>query len=439
MGLLKKKAESLAKELAAGNLQLAIHNEFIDRQRIGDTIDDVKEDLEATRAENEDLTASLDAGFQEQKKLEALVSLQEKRKEESQRSWNHVLARFGSQENSELATIELEASDLSRKAEVLEAEIAKLSEKRQQLEGSAATGPDSFLKKEMVQSMERLRSLEKQRDDLTDGSSSSDEKGRLLAQIKRDNKEVAAMETRVAEVSAEMEERKAELDAYEDTEATEKYRELKKKEQAMDAFLSEYDVAKRDEVNKIRELGAEVSGILDRITRMILHIDGLKQATSNGRGSGSGVDRLLDEKRRLELDASKIGQLETKIKSELESLGIKIKRLESEMEKYSDIDGLEKEVERKSESLKSERDELKERTMGLRATVANLDESLSGLRKGLEKNALFAKTKALETRLTAVLSTNERIRSAISEIDDSFLKERVLDQAKRYNQKLQGF
>ena len=437
MGLLKKKAESLAKELAAGNLSLSIHNEFLDRQRIGDTLDDVKEDMEATKTENEDLAASLETGYEEQKKLEALLSSYEKRKEESRTAWNHVLARFSVQENSELEKIEGEAAELSRSMQALESEVSKLGEKRQQLEASAGSGPDSFLKKEIVQSMERLRSLEKQRDGLTDGASNSDERGLLLAQIKRDNKEVAAMETRVAEVSAEIEETKAELEAYEDTEATEKYRELRKKEQAMDAFLSEFDQTKRDEVNKIREMGSEVSSVLDRITRMITHIDGLKQAEPTGRGSG--LDRLMDDKRRLELDLSKIGQLEVKIQAELESLASKIKRLESDVAKYSDIDELEKEMDRKSESLKSERDELKERTMELRGTVADLDESLSGLRKSLEKNALFAKTKGLESRLTAVLSTNERIRSAISEIDDSFLKQRVLDQAKRHNQRLQGF
>lgn len=174
---------------------------------------------------------------------------------------------------------------------------------------------------------------------------------------------------------------------------------------------------------------------------MVAHVDGLKQAASSGseRSAVSGLDRLMDEKRRLELDLSKIEQLEVKIKSELETLGNKIKRLETDMTKYSDIDGLQKEMERKSESLKSERDQLKERTMDLRGKVANLDESLSGLRKSLEKNASFVKTKELESRLTAVLSSNERIRSAISEIDDSFLKQRVLEQAKRHNQKLQGF
>jgi intraflagellar transport protein 74 len=442
MGLLKKKAESLAKELAAGNLQLAIHNEFLDRQRIGDTVDDVREDLEATKSENEELAASLESGYEEQKKLEAVIGQHEKRKEESQSAWQHVLTRFSYQENSELAGIEQEAAALSRSIQSLESEIAKLGVKRQHLEASLSSGPDSFLKKEIVQSVMRLRSLEKQRDELSDSSCSSDEKGRLLAQIKRDNKEVAAMETRVSEVSAEIDEMKAELEAYEDTDAMEKYRELKRKEQEMDSFLSEFDQTKRDEVIRIREMGADVNGLLEKITRMVAHIDGLKQSapTSSGKGSSSnGLERLMDDKRRLELDLRKIGQLEVKIQDEIMNLGNKIKRLEAEIDKYSDMDGLQKEMEGKSASLTSERDQLKDRTKELRGTVADLEESLSVLRKDLEQNGLFVKTKQLESRLTSVLSTNERLATAISEIDYSFMRERVLDQALRYNQKLQGF
>ena len=77
--------------------------------------------------------------------------------------------------------------------------------------------------------------------------------------------------------------------------------------------------------------------------------------------------------------------------------------------------------------------------MELKQSVQALDERLSGLRATLDQNPLFLKTKALESKLTRILSSNEQLSSAIADIDDSFLRERVLAQAKRYNQRLQGF
>lgn len=439
MGLMKKKAESLAKELAAANLQLSVYTEFMDRQRVGDSISDVKEDVDSTKMDNEELSSSLETRFKEQKRLEAVISGLQKRMDDARAAWNQVVLNLDGQQNQQLQQLEAEAAALNKSMKGLELEMENLRTKRQQVESSVGSGADSFLKKEILQSVDRLRNLEKQRDDLTDASDVSDEKGQLLAQIKRDNREIASMEARVAEVNSELQETKTELEAYEDTEGTEKYRELKKKEQVMDAFLREFEQTKEQEVSRIRDIGSSVNDSLDRVTRMISHIDGLKAASAARGSSGSGMERLMDDKRRLELDVSKIAQLELKIRSEQESLTKKIKTLESDLAKYSDIESLEKEMEGKSVSLESERDELSERTKDTKRRIEGEEESVTSMRQSLEKNALYTKTKGLESRLTAVLSTNERIKSAISDIDDSFLKKRVLDESKRYNQRLQGF
>lgn len=439
MGLLKKKAETLAKELAANNSQLSVYSEFMDRQRVGDTIDDMKEDVEAMKMENEELASSLESGFEDQKRLEGLISGMQKRMDDAQAAWNRVLVQFDGQQNKELEILERESADLMRDVRSLESEMESLQVKKQQAESRVGMGADSFLRKEILQSIDRLRNLEKQRDDLTDTMDASDEKGRLLGQIKRDNREIASMESRVAELESEVEDVRTELDAYEDTEGAEKYRELKKKEQVMDSFLREFEQTKEQEVSRIRETGSHVNDSLDRITSMICHIDGLKAASAARGTTGSGIERLMDEKRRLELDVSKIAQLENKIKSEQESLTKKIKSLEADVEKYSDIDGLQKEMEGKSASLESERSELRERTKDVKRRIEREEESVTSLRQSLQKNPLFVKTKSLESRLTSVLSTNERINSAISDIDDSFLKKRVLDQMRMYNQRLQGF
>lgn len=438
MSSFKKKAEMMAKELAGFTLELSIYNEFQDRVKIGDSVEDVTEDLEAVRSENEDLQTRIDEGFEERKRQEHVLLFAEKDLSKKKSDLERLLHNLSHEQSRVYASLQDQSMQLTSRARSLEEQMKKLSEKRKEQEVSLASGSDPFLRREILQALDHLNGLEKQKDDLTRGPSTQDEKARLLAQVKRDNKEITEMESRIRDIKVTLEEVKNELDAYEDQESIDKFRDLRDKEKTMDSFLRGFEEEKQTEVDKLIELGTSVRNTLDKISRMITYIDGLK-ATSSVFGSSRGVEKLMDEKRKLELDLNKIEQLNEKISSEIETVHDKIKHLEEQVAIYSDIPKLREDIESKSESLREERQRLREEIQGLKKTHDRVTQDLLRKKQALERNESFARMKVLETKLTQVLSVNESLETSIYEGDHTFIKQKVLNDVKKYNQRLQGF
>lgn len=127
--------------------------------------------------------------------------------------------------------LEKELQDLGLQYEQLEGQIRSLKERKLELELQAGAstpgsgGSSAFTRQEILQALNRLRDLEKQRDDLVNEQShGGDERSRLLAAVKRDNRDVSSLESRIEELKNAIEERRSELEAFEDTQAIEKFK-----------------------------------------------------------------------------------------------------------------------------------------------------------------------------------------------------------------------
>ncbi|KAI1301164.1 Intraflagellar transport protein 74 -like protein [Halotydeus destructor] len=435
MGVYQKKAESLAKELTGMTSELTVLNEYKDRLRSGENGDDLKEEIGELKADNDELSSKLETMYEEKKRAEDLVKVREQEIESIKADWDNVRRQFSPEEMAEYTELERQNQELAAKCDAIEAKINKLSQKKSELENVQRSGNDAFLRKEILQSLERLQQLEKQRDDLV-GESNTDERSVLLAQVKRDNKEIVNYETRLADILKESEEVKSELDAYDDTDAAEKCRELKQKESQMDSFLNEFDGAKKEEEQKMVDFGANIDQLSQTLARVIAHIDAL-EASDDGRREGT--EGLMDEKRKLELDLNKIEQLEAKINNELDSLRSKIRTLETDIETYSDIPKLKRDIDEKSEKLREDKEHFKEKISDLKKVNKELRDRLDITRGKLDNNEIYTSIKNMEAKLTEVLMTNTKIKSEISVDDTAHLKKLVLDDVKKYNQKLQGY
>ena len=438
MGIFKKKAESLAKDISGLTHDLSVYNEFHDRTRIGDSVEEVTEDLEVVRLQNDDLHSRLEEGFEERKRQEAVLNSIEKEMTKKRKDINRIIQELSHEQTTMYSKLEEESVRLSIKTRNLEEELKKLSENRKQQETSIASGSDPFLRREILQALDNLSGLEKQKEDLTRDSSSRDQKGRLLAQVKRDNKEISSMDNRIRDLKTSVEDMKTDLEAYDDTEGIQRFRDLREKEKAMDTFLAEYEQEKEVEMDRLQELGSKVKTILDRVSRIIAHVDGLK-ATSTPSSKEGGIERLMDEKRKLELDLNKIEQLEQKLESEMETLHNKIKSLEKDLFMYSDIPKLKQDIESKSDSLSEEKERLLQQIEQLSKDNKALEHDLLIKKQSLESNEAYTEMRQTEKKLTQVLSVNEQLESSIFDSDHTFVKQRVLTEAKKYNQRLQGF
>lgn len=94
MGLWQRKAEKLAKELGGLSHDLSVYNEYNDRTRVGDTFEDVKEEIEEIKSENEILHTDLEKLYEEKKKKEESLKQIEYEIESIQSSWNQLRKQF---------------------------------------------------------------------------------------------------------------------------------------------------------------------------------------------------------------------------------------------------------------------------------------------------------------------------------------------------------
>ena len=446
IGVYHRKAETLAKELAELTNELGIYNEFNDRLRLKEDENEIKEDIKALKLQNDEYMEKLEISYEKKKKREELITNHENELKQIQNNWTNLKRQFTPEDNKTFESLEKTNEKLRLQCEQLESEISIWREKRNQIEVNTNNN-DSLIRREILQSVARLRDLEKQRNHLvSENSNSGDERGRLLAQVKRDNNEIAIMESRIAAIKEQIQDINNELQSYEDVGAALKYRELKKKEQSIDQFLNEYEDQKAVEIQKIETIAEEINELTGRLSRCLTHIDSLngnmkeKDSTEFRPLSGKQtIEAMKDERRKLELDLNKIEQLEAKIASEMEALKAKITGLQKDIQKYSDIPKLKAEIEDKLAHMESEKQKLLETSSELERSYENKKSQMTSLQTSIDNNDINKKIRILETKLQDILSTNESIKSSLDIGVYTNIKLQVFDEIKKYNQKLLGY
>lgn len=207
----------------------------------------------------------------------------------------------------------------------------------------------------------------------------------------------------------------------------------------MDEFLNRFEADKIDENQKMQDYASAINALLLKMDRIVQFIDGLKISDAASEAQRDGMDGLLDEKRKLELDLNKIAQLEGKINTELDSLRNKIKSLEKDIAIYSDIPKLKRDIEDKTDKLRDERDKYREQVVELKKSNKELKEKIEAAKDSLDSNEIYQKIKTLESKLSEVLAQNEKIDVLVSANDNTHIRKVVFDMVKKHNQKLQGY
>lgn len=317
----------------------------------------------------------------------------------------------------------------------LENEIMQLREKKSELEGSSGSSEDAAVRKELIKALDRVRELEKQKSDLIFDGSGGEERSKLLAQIKRDSQEISSLESQLISIEKSRESIQSTLLAFEDIETAEKFKELKRQETAIDEFMREFYSASSSEQEKSTNLMESISELNDKCSYLNKCIDLLKESAESGDSKMS----LIDERRKLQLDWSKIQQLESKITAELDLLRSRIETLNQKTDKYSDLARLREELNERSRELEDERKNLNESIERLKKEKDELVLVVEKSRVLLEENDLHKKISLLEEKLSDLAAINEDQESKLRANDNKSLKRQVFEMVNRYNQSLLGF
>lgn len=151
------------------------------------------------------------------------------------------------------------------------------------------------------------------------------------------------------------------------------------------------------------------------------------------------LNELIIQKRKLELDLYKIRQQKIKAETDKDNLSAKIDKVQENINLYSDIGKLKKQMELKLANTNKKVENIKNEIAQVRLQIESSNSEIREIRLELERNPTYAEVKQLESELKSLLQVNETLRSNDSSRMMDEIKNVALESTKKYNQSLLGF
>lgn len=220
-------------------------------------------------------------------RLKNYENLAKKIEEELQNNMQHLNSiknQFTEGQKAEFNEMQKLNTELSKECQELENEISIWRCKKSEIEQKTGK-EESLLKMEMLQSIGKVRHLEKQKHELLSSDSSEEnERAHLLAQVKRHNNYIALLETKLEQHKKALEEVNNEIDFYRDGERMVKFTDIKQKEKSYEEFMNSFTSDKDGLLNKMETANNEVNDITGKLARSLKYLSILKQISDVSTG-----------------------------------------------------------------------------------------------------------------------------------------------------------
>ncbi|XP_076645695.1 intraflagellar transport protein 74 homolog [Halictus rubicundus] len=428
-----KRAKDLATELIMLQGQLADYNIVVDKMTsdIGKEI--VEQETEELAAKNEESLTRIENMFEERKRLEQQLNKLEKQLENEKKRRDRLVESMNSNTKEKYTELLEEKASLQEAINKMQQELDTLSKEQSFLEEEIALSP---LKQEAVKLQLQIIEIEEKRGKLREEEkrriSPEEEKEKLLQKIKQDNMDIAAAEAQLSERKKAIEEAEHELEQLEaDIEDTQsekqiKYKELRKKEEIMEQFMSTFEQHKQDETTKLYKLEEKVVDYLENISNMLNTdidiVDGNEMAMLHSIISGNddecvdndqNYEGLTRENLRLKQILSKIDLLEQRLQVEFSDLNEKINKKESKLTVLEDINNLKSKLSTKQEQLIEECEQLKKQRSKNVQERKSLQSEYDEIKLRLGNNEIYIQIDLLENTIEKLMEEHKRIKDFI--------------------------
>ncbi|XP_078461488.1 intraflagellar transport protein 74 homolog isoform X2 [Lampetra fluviatilis] len=459
----EKRAEVLASEIKEKQGELADYNMLVDKLNTNTDIEEVQQEYNMLKVQNDREAQGMDAIFTERRAKESQMKAVEQEIERERQAADVIVQNMAPEQQRSYMEMKEANERLLQELEAKQQELDDLSAKKSSLEASMASTP---LKLECVALYGKLREVEAKRNQMQAEDQAmltpEEERERLLKQVKEDNQEIASMDRQLSEVKEKIGHLNEEIGQLENDieehqgERNQKYKELKKREESMDEFLSAFEENRRQEVERKAELEAAIVSLLESISRsmgrskQISNVSAQELRTmqedltfkeTEMKKSEVTAHGLSGESQRLQLDLEKVKQLETKIQAELEALKERERSMTEDLVVYSDLDALRAAGEDKKKRLQEEKVTLVLRRDAFRKRLQALSGEAEAARAQLQENETHAQLTNLERKWQHHEQNNfvmkEFIATKSMESDYQPLMKSVMQQVSQYNRLLQ--
>jgi intraflagellar transport protein 74 len=257
----------------------------------------------------------------------------------------------------------------------------RMNKMREQMSGAV-------IKQEALTLVEQIYELELKRDQLSTESKNiltpDQERQKLTQQVKEDNQEVVAMEKQINELKERNENLKQSYENDDipssilvaqqnksntvDDDTKQKYLELKKREQHIDEFSATYDETREQFLNDIKNIQKNNLTLLALISRTLVKGDqvltrddytqlktSIDQQEAEKKKSNDTLAILAEQHRKVKQDYAKLETLDQKLTEELQELKIKYAKMQEDLEKFGDLEGLKRKAEKRKIQLAADK------------------------------------------------------------------------------------
>ena len=431
--------------------QLADYNIVVDKATSNIEQEGMEFETKQMALQNERTSTEIENLFEQRRFKEQQLRDIEEKIESEQKKAARIVETMDKEHREKYDKLNNEKSDLDIEIGKMQREIDFLSTEKSNLEEQIAL---SQVKQEAVKLRVKLMEVESKRDRMHEEQRNKltpeEERERLLAKVKQDNMDIAAAERRIADAEKNISEVEQELEQLEtdledsQSEKQLKYKELRKREEAMEQFMPSFDQNKKEELEKLENLEKTV---VERLEELAYAIDNDTRLTPGeeiallkiheNSSTDQSFEGLTKEHARLQQTLQKMENLESRLKIELEELSEKINTRQNELIVLEDLDGLKARSELRYEELMAEREELKRRQPSCRKELELAKKEHDEIKKILDKNETYLQISALEGKLDKLKENNKNVQDFVTEgrsrVNYLPLKEKAFSLLAQYN------
>jgi len=426
----ERKYEALNKDLKALQGTLTDYNIILDKSSTDTDAGEIEAQFRALKERNDIEKKKMDGIFTDRQQMDARVKDVDRQIQTFQRSMENKLNELAPDKRQQYFDLQNENKGLLADVARMEADIESESRDLIKLENELQ---QNQLKQRALALNEQIRQLNEKKYELEVEESRAnlspeEQRQELLNKIKRDNADVAAAEDQVRELSDSI--RKLEARAGGagpmdmgggggggggDAESADKYEQLVRQEAELTDFIANFDSNKAKATNETRAAQAEALELLEKLTRTVEMSaalpsknryrdmqDELEYKKVQMDNAANTSDRLQQEKNLRKQELDKINTLEEKIRVELESLNEKIKTMNADMDKFSNVGDLEGTAKEQRRRLEAEKIRLHRRKDVLKDGVVAQNVKYEAKKAQLQENEFFSATEALETKMRSL-------------------------------------
>lgn len=456
-----KRVKETAKELTELQGSLADYNLLVDLMNTDTEKLEIDEEYKELQEQNQEEAAKAEVLFGEKQELESTVRALEAQLEDERHMGESIIEGMQPELKGRYVTLRSDNTYLQQQQEHMQQQIDSLNSKKAGLEDEMTM---SKVKQEAVGLSERLQELTNTKEQLvqekTKRGTPQEERERLLLQVKDDNAEIATMERQISDLQDEMSRLQSDLQSMEQeidenkSERSQKYRELKRREETMELFLASFEQSKVEEIEKLEQLENANVELLEKLSRNMMHFGALPNVAEFDAMRGDlafkegeleksryTVGTLRQEHVNLQANLQKIEVLETKVQKELVDIKEKLRRMENELVEFGDLNGLRTRADEKRKDLAVEKDELEAKKTSVTFSLQEVEGAIKTLKKQLNDNDTHGQLIGLEKKWAALEQSNFSIREFVAqkkaESDYLPLKNQAMKIVVEYNKVLQ--